>query len=165
VSQDLAKALSGKKFLTYVEEAALKVLAQDGSARLEELSGGRYSFDVREHEFLVVDHWNADETRGVSTLSGGETFLASLGLAEALAERLPDLAVGQGRSSLESLFIDEGFGALDEQSLDGAAQALESLRAKNRLVCIITHVRQLAERMPARINVAKAEHGSAISAA
>ena len=100
--------------------------------------------------------------RSVKTLSGGETFLASLALALALAERLADLGTGtHGRETLESLFIDEGFGALDtDETLDQVIQALEALQTDHRVVGVVTHLVQLAERMPAHIRVKKAPEGS-----
>jgi exonuclease SbcC len=165
VARELADLLRADRFQAFVQEEALRILAEDGTRHLEELSGGRYAFDVRGQEFLVADHWNADETRSVKTLSGGETFLASLALALALAERLPGLAAAEGQMTLESLFLDEGFGTLDVDTLEVVAQALEALRSGNRMVCLITHVRELAERMPARIEVIKTQTGSRIVAA
>jgi exonuclease SbcC len=111
----------------------------------------------------VADHWNADETRSVETLSGGETFLASLALALALAERLPGLAGAQGQVRLESLFLDEGFGTLDVGTLEVVAHALEAPRSANRMVCLVTHIGELAERMPARIEVVKTQSGNHIA--
>jgi exonuclease SbcC len=97
----------------------------------------------------------------VRTLSGGETFLASLALALGLAETLPGLA-STCDVALDSIFLDEGFGSLDQEALDRAADALDSLRARNRLVCIVTHLKELAERLPARIVVQKSETGSTV---
>ncbi|MCJ7811205.1 MAG: SMC family ATPase [Dehalococcoidia bacterium] len=163
VARELADLLRADRFQAFVQEEALRVLAEDGTRHLEELSGGRYAFDVEGQDFLVVDHWNADAARSVKTLSGGETFLASLALALALAERLPGLAGAQGQVTLESLFLDEGFGTLDAETLEVVAQALEALRSGNRMVCLITHVRELAERMPVRIEVVKTQTGSHIA--
>jgi exonuclease SbcC len=163
VARELADLLRADRFQAFVQEEALRLLAEDGTRHLEELSGGRYAFDVEGQDFLVVDHWNADAARSVKTLSGGETFLASLALALALAERLPGLAGAQGQVTLESLFLDEGFGTLDAETLEVVAQALEALRSGNRMVCLITHVRELAERMPVRIEVVKTQTGSHIA--
>lgn len=162
VASTLARLLQADRFQAYVQEEALRVLAQDGSARLEELSQGRYALKATGQEFEVVDHWNADEARPVKTLSGGETFLASLALALALAERLPDLGGGGGRSALESLFLDEGFGSLDADTLEVVAAGIEAMRSDNRVVGIITHIPELAERMPARIRVLKGQDGSRV---
>ena len=109
--------------------------------------------------FTVRDHGNADERRDIRTLSGGELFLASLALALALAESIAELATVDG-PRLESIFLDEGFGTLDGETLDTLAVAIEELSASGRLVVVVTHVRDLAERMPVRFEVRK---GSATS--
>jgi exonuclease SbcC len=111
-----------------------------------------------------VDQWNADQSRSVRTLSGGETFLASLSLSLALAESLPGLAASR-RVVLDSVFLDEGFGSLDAEALDRAADALDALRGENRMVCIVTHLQELAQRLPARVVVNKTESGSSVSIA
>src|SRR5262249_56286256 len=93
-----------------------------------QLSGGQYALLAnRDGDLLVVDHVNADETRSVRSLSGGETFQASLALALALADRIADLAV-DGAARLESIFLDEGFGTLDPETLDVVAGTILALR-------------------------------------
>jgi exonuclease SbcC len=163
LAEELAKLLRADHFVAFVEDEALRILAEDGSRQLLELSGGRYTLQADGRDFYAVDRWNADERRHVRTLSGGETFLASLALAVALAERLPELAGSGGQATMESLFLDEGFGSLDEATRDVVADALEALRLTGRLVCIITHVRELAERLPAQVEVNKSEAGSQLS--
>jgi exonuclease SbcC len=164
VAADLAQMLRADRFQAYVQQEALGVLAADGSKRLGQLSGGRYRLQVddRGQEFEVVDQWNADQPRSVRTLSGGETFLASLSLSLALAESLPGLAASR-RVVLDSVFLDEGFGSLDTEALDRAADALDALRGENRMVCIVTHLQELAARLPARVVVTKTESGSSVS--
>ena len=150
----LAQHLRADQFLAYVQEEALRFLAEDGSRHLNRLSSGRYSLVCEEQEFAVVDHWNADARRSVKTLSGGETFLASLSLALALAESLARLsAEGRAGEALESLFLDEGFGTLDGETLDAVVDALEALQGGERMVGIVTHIPDLAERLPARLEV------------
>jgi exonuclease SbcC len=164
LARSLASLLRVDAFPNYIRERALKVLAQDGSRQLSEISGGRYEFQVDGQEFLVADRWNGGETRSVKTLSGGETFLASLALALALAERLPALGAGEGAGALESLFIDEGFSHLDAETLDIVASALEVIgQGGERMVGVVTHVTELAERMPARIVVNKTQSGSTVT--
>ncbi len=115
-------------------------------------------------DFFVVDGWNGDSVRSVRTLSGGETFLASLALALALAESLATLSSGdRAREALESLFLDEGFGTLDAETLDTVVSALDALHGGQRMVGIVTHVRELAERLPARLEVRR--QGSVSTAA
>ncbi|MGE3985481.1 MAG: AAA family ATPase, partial [Dehalococcoidia bacterium] len=156
VAADLALMLRADRFQAYVQREALRTLAEDGSRKLLNLSAGRYELSVAEagQDFMVRDKWNADELRSVRTLSGGETFLASLALALSLAETLPGLAPGR-RLALESIFLDEGFGSLDPEALDRAADALDALRMEDRLVCIVTHLKELAEKMPAQVVVTK----------
>lgn len=105
-------------------------------------------------DMVVLDLWNAGEERPVETLSGGESFLVSLSLALALSE------LSSGRSRLESLFLDEGFGTLDSETLDAALCALESLRLSGKTVGVISHIEQLTGRMPVRIDVERAGNGT-----
>lgn len=164
VAKDLASLLQTNAFPTFIRESALQTLARDGSRRLLEISGGRYDFVVEGQDFSIEDRWNGGEKRSVKTLSGGETFLASLALALALAEQLPGLAGEEAEGTLESLFIDEGFSHLDSEALDAVATALEVLgEDRSRLIGVITHVPALAERMPARIVVHKTQAGSSVS--
>ncbi|HET9476979.1 MAG TPA: SMC family ATPase [Dehalococcoidia bacterium] len=164
LARDLAQLLRVTALPSYIRERALRILAQDGSRQLSEISGGRYEFAVEGQEFLVVDHWNLDDKRSVKTLSGGETFLASLALALALAERLPGFGAGDRAHTLESLFIDEGFSNLDAETLDIVAGALEAIgQGGNRMVGVVTHLPALAERMPARITVHKSQTGSTVT--
>jgi len=164
LARDLATLLRVDRFQAFVRGRALALLAEDGSRRLQEISSGRYEFAVEGQEFLVLDRWNGGEMRSVKTLSGGESFLASLSLALALAERLPGLGAGGHGHTLESLFIDEGFSYLDVETLDVVASALEVLGGSgDRLVGVITHLPALAERMPARITVVKSPAGSTLT--
>jgi len=164
LAKDLAALLRVTAFPNYIRERALKVLAQGGSHRLLEISRNRYEFRVIGQEFLVADNWNLGDTRSVKTLSGGETFLASLALALALAEGLPAMGATTRAGTLESLFIDEGFSNLDVSTLDDVVNALEVIgRDGNRMVGMVTHLEELAERMDARIRVHKSETGSRVT--
>ena len=164
LARDLASLLRADAFPSFIREEALRTLARDGSRRLLEISQGRYDFVVEGQDFSIEDRWNGGEKRSVKTLSGGETFLASLALALALAEQLPGLAGEEGGGTLESLFIDEGFSHLDNETLNDVASALEVLgEDRSRLIGVITHVPALAERMPARITVHKTQAGSSVS--
>ena len=107
---------------------------------LRELSGGQYDLVHQRGEFFVVDHHDAGLRRAVRTLSGGETFQASLALALALSEQLAGMSAGT--ASLESIVLDEGFGTLDAATLDTVAATLENLAARgDRMVGVVTHVR------------------------
>jgi exonuclease SbcC len=164
VARELGQLLGANNLQTHVLADAMRVLVEDGSLHLQRLSDGRYRLAAEDLDFHVVDAWNGDARRSVKTLSGGETFLTSLALALALAERLADLAAGaHGHEALESLFVDEGFGALDtEETLETVVQAIEALQAHDRMVGIVTHLTPLAERMPAQIKVRKAPEGSRV---
>jgi exonuclease SbcC len=158
----LADLLHANKFREWFLGEAMLMLAQAASMRLEMLDPERrYGLDVAAGEFVVIDHWQADTERSPETLSGGETFVASLALALALAEQLPRIQTAAA-GALESLFLDEGFGTLDAHTLDPVMSALDELRAEDRLVGIITHVPELAQRIETRIEVDKSQHGSTV---
>ncbi len=117
-------------------------LAALGSEQFEALSGGRYRFSD-DGEFAVVDLSAAEATRPAGSLSGGETFLASLGLALALAEM-----VTREGGRLDAFFLDEGFGSLDPEHLDLAMEGVERLVAgSDRLVVVVSHVAAMRERI------------------
>ena len=155
LSGALAQELQRNRFIAYVQGEAMQLLAADAAERLLTLSSGRYRLVADGDAFAVVDRLNGDERRSVRTLSGGETFLASLALALALSERLPEIAGRGGAMSLESLFLDEGFGSLDQESLDVAIGGLEALAGGRRLIGVISHVPEVAERLPDRIEVVR----------
>lgn len=154
VAKKLGHLLRADGFEGWLMQSALDRLASQATDRLFELSGGQYSLVLQDRAFAVRDHNNADEVRGARTLSGGETFLASLSLALALAAATAELAP-DGAPQIESIFLDEGFGTLDPQTLDTVASAIEELGASGRMVGIVTHIRELADRMPVRLEVTK----------
>jgi DNA repair protein SbcC/Rad50 len=164
VAADLAQMLQANRFQAYLQSEALQSLADAGSRRLLELSNGRYELAVAAggQDFEVIDKWNADDARSVRTLSGGETFLASLALSLALAESLPSL-VPDRRVALDSIFLDEGFGTLDPEALLLSREALEALSLGERFVCVVTHLPELAESLPARLIVNKSQAGSTVA--
>lgn len=155
--QSLATDLRADRLIAFLQDEALTTLAQAGSRHLFGLSGQRYELAV-DRDFYVVDKWSADEKRSVRTLSGGETFLASLSLALALSEQVRALSVTE-RARLDSLFLDEGFGTLDPETLRVVVDAINDLSGGGRLVGVITHVPELAQEFP-RIEVTKSPAGS-----
>ncbi|MEE1738207.1 SMC family ATPase [Streptomyces sp. BE147] len=151
----------------YVLAARLEQVAAAATARLRRMSSGRYTLvhsDARAGGrrsglgLHVVDAWTGRE-RDTATLSGGETFFASLALALGLADVVTDEAGGAG---LDTLFIDEGFGSLDDQTLDEVLDVLDSLRERDRSVGIVSHVADLRRRIPAQLEVVKERNGSAV---
>lgn len=161
VARQLALLMSAKRFPQWLADAALDTLVADASRSLLALSGGQFELTHEKGEFYVVDHADADSLRSVKTLSGGETFQASLALALALSDQLSTLAAG-GRTTLDSIFLDEGFGTLDPDALEVVASTLENLAQGNRMVGVVTHVAALAERVPVRFEVTRDSRTSTI---
>jgi exonuclease SbcC len=154
VAKALAGHLRANNFERWLLEEALDVLVDGASRILRELTGGQYDLMHDKGEFSVIDHHDAGLRRGVRTLSGGETFQASLALALALSEQLAGMSTTA--ASLESIVLDEGFGTLDAATLDVVAATLENLAARgDRMVGVVTHVNALAERVPVRFEVRK----------
>jgi exonuclease SbcC len=152
---------------SYVLAARLEQVAAAATARLQRMSSGRYTLvhsDDRAGRgrsglgLHVVDAWTGRE-RDTATLSGGETFFASLALALGLADVVTDEA---GGVRLDTLFIDEGFGSLDDQTLDEVLDVLDSLRERDRSVGIVSHVADLRRRIHAQLEVVKGRSGSVV---
>jgi len=153
---------------TYVLAARLEQVAAAAGVRLLRMSAGRYTLvhsDARGSGrarsglgLVVVDAWTGTE-RDTATLSGGETFFASLALALGLADVVTDES---GGTRLDTLFIDEGFGSLDDQTLDEVLDVLDGLRERDRAVGIVSHVADLRHRIPAQLRVDKGRNGSTI---
>ncbi|MFI6014681.1 AAA family ATPase [Streptomyces sp. NPDC051243] len=152
---------------SYVLAARLEQVAAAATVRLRRMSSGRYTLvhsDDRAGRgrsglgLHVVDAWTGRE-RDTATLSGGETFFASLALALGLADVVTDEA---GGVRLDTLFIDEGFGSLDDQTLDEVLDVLDSLRERDRSVGIVSHVADLRRRIHAQLEVVKGRSGSVL---
>lgn len=161
--RELAILLDLKNFQQYLLAASFTSLARDGSRYMEDLTNGRYSFTCNGDDFEVQDHWNGDDQRSVSTLSGGEAFLASLSLALALAQGIVELSGERGAVALESLFLDEGFSTLDSETLGKVADALPLLQKSGRMIGVITHVQGFAEQLPSQIEIIKTPTGSRVA--
>lgn len=151
---------------SYVLAARLEEVALAGSVRLRRMSGGRYEFvhtdaagprgrrgglglDIRD------DYTGA--IRPAKTLSGGETFMASLALALGLADVV---AAESGGLVMDTLFIDEGFGSLDADTLDAVMGVLDELRSGGRVVGVVSHVDEMRQRIPSRLHVIRGRTGS-----
>ena len=151
LSEQLARDLKNDGFQRYLLEEAFRGLVDGASVRMKEWTN-RYTLEWDDGAFYAIDHDNGGERRRAETLSGGETFLASLSLALQLSEEILRTA---GAVQIDSLFIDEGFGTLDVEALEIVTDAIESLRSGGRMVGIITHIRDLTERLPGCIEVEK----------
>ncbi len=160
--------ISGKEKImleTYVQMTFFDRIIARANTRFLMMSGGQYELKRRVEaennrsqsglELDVIDHYNGSE-RSVKTLSGGESFQASLSLALGLSDEIQSSA---GGIRLDTMFVDEGFGALDEDSLDQAIKALSRLSSGNRLVGIISHVAELQDRIDRQIVVTKDRSG------
>lgn len=151
---DLAGSADGAKFRRIAQGYTLDVLLNYANVQLRDLSR-RYRLE-RVPETLalqVIDRDMCDEIRTVHSLSGGESFLVSLALALGLS------SLSSNRMKVESLFIDEGFGSLDADTLRIAMDALESLRTQGRKIGVISHVQEMTERIPVQIRVSRAGNG------
>lgn len=156
--------LSGKQKVeleTYIQMAYFDRILRRANLRFLTMSSGQYELKREEEggnyrekaglELCVVDHYNATQ-RSVKTLSGGETFEASLSLALGLSDEIQSYA---GGIQMDSMFVDEGFGSLDEEALSQAMKALVHLTEGNRLVGVISHVSELKEQIERKIIVTK----------
>jgi DNA repair protein SbcC/Rad50 len=162
VATSLGLLLRANSFERWLCSEALDSLVAEASVTLMELSGGQYQLDRGDrNELVVIDYEDAAARRPVHTLSGGETFQASLALALALSRQVVGLSAGM--RDLNSMFLDEGFGTLDADTLETVAGTLERLAAdSDRMVGIITHVAALAERVPVRFVVSRTGATSAL---
>jgi exonuclease SbcC len=155
VAAELGRLLRSDHFERWLCGEALDSLVAEASVTLMELSGQQYELDRDDrNDLIVIDYQDAAASRPVHTLSGGETFQASLALALALSRQVVQLSAGV--RDLNSMFLDEGFGSLDPETLDTVATTLERLAAdKDRMVGLVTHVAALAERVPVRFVVSR----------
>jgi exonuclease SbcC len=159
--KELERLFSGKGFVRYVSSIYLRELCNTANKRFRILTKNSLSLEIDDsNTFWVVDYLNGGKKRLLKTLSGGQTFQASLCLALALAEKVK--ALNQADQSF--FFLDEGFGALDKNSLRVVFETLKALRHENRVVGIISHVEELQQEVGVYAQVAlDAEQGSSIS--
>jgi exonuclease SbcC len=153
---------------SYVLAARLEEVAVAGTERLRRMSDNRFSFVHTDEAgprgtrgglgLDVLDDYSG-RVRSAKTLSGGETFLASLALALGLADVV---AAETGGALLDTLFVDEGFGMLDPDTLDEVMNTLDELRAGGRVVGLVSHVEELRQRIPMRLRVHKSRTGSTV---
>ena len=154
---ELAGSADGAKFRRIAQGYTLDILLNYANVQLRELTR-RYRLE-RVPETLalqVIDRDMCDEVRTVHSLSGGESFLVSLALALGLS------SLSSNRMRVESLFIDEGFGSLDAETLRVAMDALESLRTQGRKIGVISHVQEMTERIPVRVRVSRVGNGKSV---
>ncbi len=151
----LIGSADGARFRKFAQGLTLDHLIYLANQQLQRLHG-RYQLrrrDAGELELEVIDTWQSDAARDCKTLSGGESFLVSLALALALSDLVSH------KTSIDSLFLDEGFGTLDPETLEIALDALDSLNASGKMIGVISHVEALKERIPVQLKVQKTGMG------
>ena len=142
---------NGDKFRKFAQGLTLENLVYLANKQLQRLHG-RYELKRKAEDGLelqVLDTWQGDVVRDTKTLSGGESFLVSLALALALSDLVSH------KTSIDSLFLDEGFGTLDSDTLDIALNALDNLNASGKMIGVISHVEALKERVPVQLKITK----------
>ena len=154
----LIGSADGAKFRKYAQGLTLDHLVYLSNLQLSHLHG-RYLLERKKGDALelqVIDTWQADSARDTKTLSGGESFLVSLSLALALSDLVSH------KTSIDSLFLDEGFGTLDSETLEVALDALDNLNASGKMIGVISHIDAMKERIPVQIQIKKL-HGLGVS--
>ncbi|ART80722.1 AAA family ATPase [Oceanisphaera avium] len=154
----LIGSADGAKYRRFAQGLTLEHLVHLANLRLVRLHG-RYQLartEGGELELSVIDTWQADVARDTQTLSGGESFLVSLALALALSDLV------SSKTRIDSLFLDEGFGTLDSETLEVALDALDALNASGKMIGVISHIEALKERVPVQIKLSKS-HGLGVS--
>ncbi|URZ04000.1 AAA family ATPase [Clostridium felsineum] len=153
---DLEKLFKGKKFVEFVALNQLKYISIEASKRLKEITAGNFGLEVDDNgKFLIRDYKNGGAMRDASTLSGGETFVASLALALSLSNQIQL----KGSAPLELFFLDEGFGTLDSNLLEVVMDSIEKIHNERLSVGIISHLEAIKERVPVKLIVSPAEAG------
>lgn len=158
--ENLNQLIGKDEFRNYILSIIETSLIQQTNKELQTICQGRYAlFQTNKKnraisEFRVIDHFKDAMMRKVSTLSGGETFLVSLAMAMALAE------LTRGQTQLDSLFIDEGFGTLDQEAIEEVYELLLSIQHSGKQIGIISHIQELTSRIQVNINLEKNSHGT-----
>lgn len=156
ILSELESLFRGKRFVEYVSRYYLEYVSWEADTQLKEMTGSNYGLETDGNGmFIIRDYKNGGVSRPASTLSGGETFMASLALALALSSQIQM----KGAAPLEFFFLDEGFGTLDEACLDVVMESLEKIQNRQRSVGIITHVEEIKARIPLHLIVEPARMG------
>ena len=156
ILNELNNLFIGNKFVEFVATERLKYVSREASTRLLDITGGAYSIETDDNAmFLIKDNKNGGVLREPSTLSGGETFLASLALALALSAEIQL----KGTAPLELFFLDEGFGTLDDNLLEVLMSSLEKIHNDKLKIGLISHVESVKQRVPVKLIVTPAKSG------
>lgn len=158
--EELYSLIGKDEFRNYILAIVERNLIHQTNIELEKLCDSRYQIEhlsksnKASQDFYIKDRLNGDELRKVSTLSGGETFMVSLAMALALAE------LSRGEAELDSFFIDEGFGTLDQDSLEDVFNMLNDIQSSGKQIGLISHIKDLTQRIPININLSKNRMGN-----
>lgn len=154
--RDLERLFKGKRFVEYVASYQLQYVSLEASEKLKWITRGNYGLEVDEKgKFIIRDYKNGGAMRDASTLSGGETFLASLALALSLSAQIQL----KGTAPLELFFLDEGFGTLDDEVLEVVMDCLERIHHEKLSIGIISHVESIKNRVPVKLMIEPAKSG------
>lgn len=158
LKERLLEVFGKDEFRSYALGLLEEELVAGANNELDELCDGRYQLKLQpgrggQMEFFVCDNWRESILRKIDTLSGGETFLASLAMALALAE------LTRGQNEIDSFFIDEGFGHLDEGSIEEVLEVLMNIQNRGKQIGIISHVKALTDRIPVNLTLQKTSLG------
>ncbi len=153
----LKDLFKGNKFIEYIAKNQLSMIVYEASERLSRITNEKYSLEIdNELNFYIRDYVSGGQLRNISSLSGGEMFIASLSLAVSLSSHIQL----RNKSPLEFFFLDEGFGTLDHDLLETVIDSLEKLKSENLKIGLISHVDELKSRVPIKLIVDKDEGGS-----
>jgi len=159
----LKKLFTGKGFVNYVASIKLRNLCTAANKRFEKLTYNHLSLELvttaKSSEIVVRDRMNENKTRSIRTLSGGQTFQASLCMAIALS----DIVNQHNGEKADFFFLDEGFGSLDKNSMRIVFETLQEMRKENKIVGVISHVDELQEEIQTHLTIKNGEEGSKIS--
>ncbi|WP_123053767.1 AAA family ATPase [Clostridium sp. JN-1] len=147
---EIEKLFKANRFVEFVAHGQLKYVTAEASKRLSSITSGKFELRLcKDGQFYIKDNFNGGLLRSTNSLSGGELFLTSLSLALALSSHIQL----KGSAPLEFFFLDEGFGTLDDELLDTVMNSLEKLQNENLCVGIISHVKDLRDRVPVKLIV------------
>ena len=158
VHKELYDLLKGKALLEFIAEEFIDDISFMASSKLQVLMDGRYVLKYDNKEFYVIDNFNDASVRPVSTLSGGEIFVVSL----ALALSISDAIASKSNKSIDFFFLDEGFGTLDKEYCEYIVDSLIKLESQNITIGLISHIPELQERIPQKLEVVKTSSGSVV---
>ncbi len=147
--EEITNLLKGNRFVQYIAKRYLDNICMVASKKLYEMSGGKYSLEAFETDFVVIDHNRGNVKRQIKSISGGELFMVSLCLSLALSTYI----ARKNSGSIDMFFLDEGFGSLDDETLDNVVDILFKASSEDLKIGLITHVTKIQENLPSKLLV------------